>query len=317
MALLDQAATSHLSPRQQALVRLRGFDSNVLARWLCLLPAFLTLLVWVYWPLAESFRLSFYEWNMLPTVAPEWVGFDNYLRLLQLPEMKKAAWNTVLYTFGLIPLTVGLPLVVALAARGVGERAGAIYRALIFIPMIIAPVVVAIVWRWLLSPDHGIINEVITSLGFSPIRFLQDRNTALWAILFITGWKLLGFSTLVIAAAMTSIDPALFEAARLEGASASKVALHIIIPLISPVLLLLTMLTMLHGAQWSFVYINVLTHGGPLQSTTNLYFLLYDYGFSNFAVGWSTAAGMISFAIYGIIALVCLRLMKRYAIYES
>ena len=236
---------------------------------------------------------------------------------MQLPEMKKAAWNTVLYTFGLIPLTVGLSFVVALAARGVGERAAAVYRSLIFVPMIIAPVVVAIVWRWLLSPDHGIVNDVITSLGFPAERFLQDRNTALWAILFITGWKLLGFSTLVIAAAMTSIDPALFEAARLEGASARRIAWHIILPLISPVLLLLTMLTMLHGAQWSFVYINVLTHGGPLHSTTNLYFLLYDYSFGNFAVGWSTAAGMISFAIYGIVAVVCLRLMKRYAIYES
>jgi multiple sugar transport system permease protein len=76
-------------------------------------------------------------------------------------------------------------------------------------------------------------------------------------------------------------------------------------------------LTLLHGAQWSFIYINVLTQGGPLQATTNLYYLLWDYGFGNFAIGWSTAAGMILFAVFAVVALVCVRMMNRHAFYEG
>jgi multiple sugar transport system permease protein len=279
---------------------------------LFLAPAFLTLGAWIYWPLIEAFRLSFYEWNLLPTSDPEFVGLENYRNLLALTELRAAAWNTVVYTFGLLPLTVGLPLIVALWTREAVGRAGPIYRALIFIPMIIAPVVVAVVWRWMLNPDHGIVNKMLEAIGFAKVRFLQDPDTAIWTIIFITGWKLVGFSTLLFAAAMTNIDRGLVEAARIDGASESQIAWRVIAPLVTPTTIFLSVLTVLHGAQWSFVYINVLTQGGPLNSTTNLYFLLWEYGFSTFAIGWSTAAGMMLFAVFSVFALIGLKLMGRH-----
>ncbi|MFI5012661.1 MAG: carbohydrate ABC transporter permease [Hyphomicrobiales bacterium] len=158
---------------------------------------------------------------------------------------------------------------------------------------------------------------MLRGLGLHAAAFLQDPRLALWTILFITGWKLIGFSALLYAAAIANIDQSLVEAARLDGATEWQLSLRIIIPLLSPLILFLTMLTLLHGAQWSFVYINVLTQGGPLLATTNLYYLLWDYGFSDFAIGWSTAAGMILFAAYALVAIFAFRLMNRYAIYES
>ena len=279
---------------------------------LFLAPAFGTLALWVYWPLIETFRLSFYEWNLLPTVDPVFVGWDNYRNLLALAEMRTAAWNTVIYTFGLLPLTVALPLLIALATREAVGRAGAVYRAMIFVPMIIAPVVVAVIWRWLLNPDHGIVNKLLTAVGLPAVRFLQDPDTAIWTIIFITGWKLMGFSALLFSAAMTGIDRSLIEAARIDGASEGQISRKIIIPLVTPTLLFLSMLTVLHGAQWSFVYINVLTQGGPRQSTTNLYYLLWEYGFSSFAIGWSTAAGVLLFAAFSLFAAIGLRVMMRH-----
>jgi multiple sugar transport system permease protein len=278
---------------------------------LFLAPAFITLGLWIYWPLIEAFRLSFYEWNLLPTSEPEFVGLANYRNLLALTELRAAAWNTVVYTFGLLPLTVGLPLLVALMTREAVGRAGAVYRALIFVPMMIAPVVVAVVWRWLLNPDHGIINKLLVGLGFSKIRFLQDADTAIWTIIFITGWKLVGFSTLLFASAMTNIDRSLIEAARIDGASEGQIARRVIVPLVMPTTIFLGVLTVLHGAQWSFVYVNVLTQGGPLNSTTNLYYLLWEYGFGTFAIGWSTAAGILLFAVFSVFAVAGLKLMNR------
>jgi multiple sugar transport system permease protein len=280
-------------------------------------PAMAVLFVWTYWPLIEAFRLSFYEWNLLPTAPKQFVGLDNYERILSLAELRRAAINTVYYTVGLWPMTVALPLAIALMTRSIGGRASVIYRALIFTPMVMAPVVVAIIWRWLLNPDHGLVNHALMTLGFDAVRFLQNPSTALPTILFITGWKLVGFSALLFAAGIVNIDRSSIEAARLDGASDWQISRYVIIPLLSPVILFLSMLTVLHGAQWSFVYINVLTQGGPRQSTTNLFYLLWDYGFGTFAIGWSTAAGMLLFAVFGVLAVVCLRLMNRHAVHES
>lgn len=278
---------------------------------LLLAPAFATLGAWIYWPLVEAFRLSFYEWNLLPTAEPLFVGLDNYRNLLALAELRIAAWNTVVYTLGLLPLTVGLPLLIALLTREAVGRTGAFYRAVIFVPMMIAPVVVAVVWRWLLNPDHGIVNKLLLAVGLPAVRFLQDADTAIWTIIFITGWKLVGFSTLLLAAAMTSIESSLIEAARIDGAGEAQIARRIVVPLVAPTTIFLTVLTVLHGAQWSFVYVNVLTQGGPRNATTNLYYLLWEYGFSTFAIGWSTAAGMLLFAAFAVFAAIGLRAMQR------
>ncbi|NQV80962.1 MAG: sugar ABC transporter permease [Alphaproteobacteria bacterium] len=284
---------------------------------LFLAPSLITLGVWIYLPLFESFWLSFFEWNMLPTSPKVFVGLDNYARLLALPEVGNATLNTVYYTLGLLPLTVLLPLVVALTTQRLQGPFRNLYRATIFLPLIMAPVVVAVIWRWLLNPEFGLINKAITSLGFTKVQFLNDPDIALWVILFLTGWKLIGFSTLVFSAAITQVDKALTEAARMDGAGDLRLSIDIILPLISPAIFFISLLTILHGAQWSFAYINVLTQGGPLQSTTNLFYLMYEYGFGNFAVGWSTASGVLLFIGFGLIAIVCLRLMQRYATYVN
>lgn len=303
-------APSAISHGRQVPARIRSLRE---IGWplLFLAPAFVTLGIWIYWPLVEAARLSLYEWNLLPTQDPVFVGLDNYRHLLALPEMRTAAWNTVVYTVALLPLTVGLPLVVALLTREALGRMGAVYRALIFVPMVIAPVVVAIVWRWLLNPDHGIVNAILVATGAAPVRFLQETGTALASIVFITGWKLVGFSTLLFAAAMSSVDKSLIEAARIDGATEGQIARRIIIPLVRPTTVVLTVLTVLHGAQWTFVYINVLTRGGPRYATTNLYYVLWDYGFGSFAIGWSTAAGMLLFAAFALVALVGIRSIDR------
>jgi len=280
-------------------------------------PAMLTLAVWVYYPLLETAWLSFFEWNMMPGATKTFVGFENYERLLSLPEMPKATLNTIYYTLGLLPLTVALPLAVAMLSQNLQGPWRNVYRAAIFLPMIMAPVVIAVIWRWLLNAEYGLINVILNSLGFGKVQFLNNPDTALWTILFMTGWKLVGFSTLVFAAAITQIDKSMTEAARMDGASEWRVAIDIVIPLISPSVLFIAMLTVLHGAQWSFAYINVLTKGGPLLATTNLFYLLYEYGFANFAVGWSAAAGMVLFLGFGAIAILCGRVLQRHAFHQG
>ena len=305
-------SASSISHRTLPRVRLR-----VAEPWLYLAPALAVLVIWTYVPLLQAFELSFYQWNMLPRSQPRYVGLDNYVNLLTLPDMQQAAINTVLYTIGLLPLSVGLPLVVALLTARLSGLLRNLYRALIFVPMIVAPIVAAIVWRWLLNEDHGLVNAWLDGMGIGTVGFLRDPDVALWTLVWITGWKLLGFSTLLFAAADSAINPSYIEAARMDGASPWQIVRDIRLPLLSPTILLLTMMTILFGAQWSFVYINALTGGGPLRSTTNVYFVMWEYGFKTMAAGWSTAAGVLVFAVFGVIAIACLALMKRLAVYDE
>jgi len=285
--------------------------------WLYLAPALILLMVWTYVPLAETSRLSFYQWNMLPTSPQRFVGLANYHRLLALPEMRNALWNTLYYTIGLFPMSVIIPLFVAIWTQDLGGRARTIYRAMIFVPMIIAPVVAAILWRWLLNEDQGLLTLALDGLGLGRIGFLTDPLYALPTLTWITGWKLIGFSTLLFSAANAGINPSYIEAARIDGASRWRIICDIRLPLLSPTILLLSMMTVLFGAQWSFAYINVLTNGGPLKSTTNIFYLLWEYGFQTLSVGWSSAAGMIAFAGFAVLAALCMWLTKRFAFYDN
>lgn len=285
--------------------------------YLYLLPALITVGIWVYLPLAQTIGLSFYQWNLLPTTPKLWVGLENYQALLGLPELKRALFNTLVYIVGTLPMSVLLPLVVALLTENIRGRAKNLYRVLIFLPMIMAPVIVSVVWRWLLAPSQGLLSETLQHLGLGVPNFFRDPKWAIWTIIFITGWKLIGFSTILFSAAIAGIDRRYLEAARLDGATEWQVARYITLPLVSPTTLFLVMLTVLLGAQWSFAYINVITQGGPLGSTTNIYFLLWQYGFSSFNIGWGSAAAVLLLLGFGLIAFVGLRLMNRYSFYDS
>ncbi|GAA3104853.1 sugar ABC transporter permease [Rhizobium viscosum] len=306
-------ATAKMASMQSEMTR----GQFTIAPWLYLAPALILLMVWTYIPLAETFRLSFYQWNMLPTSPQRFVGLTNYQRLLALPEMRNALWNTLYYTIGLFPMSVIIPLFVAIWTQDLGGRARTIYRAMIFVPMIIAPVVAAILWRWLLNEDQGFVTLALEGLGLGRIGFLTDPLYALPTLTWITGWKLIGFSTLLFSAANAGINPSYIEAARIDGASRWRIIRDIRLPLLSPTILLLSMMTVLFGAQWSFAYINVLTNGGPLKSTTNIFYLLWEYGFQTLSAGWSSAAGMIAFAGFAVLAAICMWLTKRFAFYDN
>lgn len=306
-----------LGSHAQTLPRPRRRVVWRLSPWLYILPATLTFLIWVYEPLGRAIWLSFFDWNMLPTSPQTYVGWDNYRNILALDKLWQASVNTGVSIVGLWPLAVLLPLAVAIYTEDLPARARNLYRALILVPMIIAPVVAATVWRWLLDPAHGVVNLGLQAIGFSPIDFLNDPHYAMATIIFITGWKLMGFSTLIFAAANANINPSLIEAARMDGASRWAIVRDIRLPLLSSNVLFLTTMTILLGAQWSFAYINVLTQGGPLGATTNLYYLLWDFGFSSLSVGWASAAAVLLFAGFGAVAFVLLRLTDRYAFHDN
>ncbi|WP_349828075.1 carbohydrate ABC transporter permease [Brevibacterium litoralis] len=287
------------------------------APYLYLLPALSMLILWTYWPLAQTFSLSTYDWNMLPTSPKEFVGAQNFVDVVTLPEMQQAVWNTVLYTVAFAVFSLGLPLLIALLSQHVRGRWKTFYQAMIFVPFLLTPVASAAVWRWLFAPNGGTIPQVVGFFGGDLGNVFRDPTMELWAIVLMVGWQMLGFGVLVVSAGMAGISPEYGQAASLDGAGTWTVIRWIILPLLSPTLVFLGLMTVLLAAQWTYPLIDVLTQGGPSNGTTNIYYLLYQFGFRNFDSGLSSAAGVLLFLVFGAIAVLYLRLTRKFAFYED
>lgn len=285
--------------------------------YLYLLPALIGVIVWVYAPIVRTARLSTVQWNLLPTTPQRPVGLDNYRDVLELPEMRSAVWNTILYTVGLLPFSVIIPLAVALLITELGGRLRNVYRVLIFLPVLMAPVVVAVVWRWILNPSQGVLASWLGAVGIGSPDWLRDGSLALWTITGITGWKLIGFSVLIFAAGVAGLNADVQDAARIDGATRWQTIRYVTLPLLSPTTMFMVLLTLLLSAQWTFPLVNVLTQGGPLDSTTNVYYLLWHFGFRNFNVGFSSAAAVLFFVAFGAIALFCVRIIDRFSFHDT
>lgn len=283
-----------------------------IAPYLYLAPGLALLAVWVYRPLLEAGQLAFYSWNLLPTTPMEPVGLGNFRRLLGAPEFGASIGRTVVLVLGLLPFTIGLPVLVALLARRVRGRAATVYQALVFAPLLVAPVASAAVWQWLLDPRAGAVNQLLGTT----VNWLQEPGPAQLAIIVITGWHVLGFAVLVVAAGLAGIGGDHADAAALDGATPGQTTRWITLPLLSPTLVFLLLATVLLAAQWSFPLIDTLTRGGPAGATTNVYYLLWDYGFGTFDAGLGAAAGLLFFAGFGLLAAGLVALAERVSFHD-
>jgi len=288
-----------------------------IAPYLYVLPALLLLGVWVYRPLIQTFELSFYNWNLLPTQPLTPAGISNYTSIVTSPELRQAVINTLIYIGAFLVFSVVLPIAVALLSRQVGGRAKTIYQAIIFVPFLVTPVAAAAVWRWLLSSPGGAIPTVLQHFGVDIGDVLRSPSGAIWAIIVIVGWQLLGFGVLVVSAGIAGINPDYAHAASVDGAHGWTILRRITLPLLSPTIVFLLLMTILLAAQWTYPMIDILTQGGPSDSTTNVYYLLYQIGFQNFDAGTAGAAGTLFFIVFGLIALGLVTLSDRLSFYDN
>ncbi|MEU4013706.1 sugar ABC transporter permease [Microbacterium sp. NPDC028030] len=294
----------------------RRIRPGALVPYLYILPGVFFLVMWTYSPLVQTFSLSFYDWNLLPTSPKTFVGIDNYTEVVQLPELQTAIVNTVVYIAAFLVFSLVLPIVIALVSRQVQGRARTIYQALIFVPFLITPVATSAVWRWLFA-EQGALPTVLAHLGIDMPNVFRDPSIAIWAVIVIVGWQMLGFGVLVVAAGFAGISPDYAQAASLDGAGFARITRKITMPLLSPTIVFLALMTILLAAQWTYPIIDLLTQGGPSNSTTNIYYLLYQFGFQNFDAGISSAAGVIFFLGFGLIALLFLELQDRLSFYDN
>lgn len=287
--------------------------------WLYLLPTIVLITFWLVKPLIQTLMYTFCDWNMLPGTTPEFVGLQNFYDLFHTPEFGLAIKNTFYYILMMIPFAVIIPLLIAALIQNLSVKSQQIYRVLIFFPMIMPPVATGTVFQWLLHQTNGVVNHVLLSLGIieNGINFFMAEEWAKFVVAFISGWKMIGFATLMFSASIGNINPEYYEAAKLDGSGGVRRFLDVTIPLLSPTVMLMLMMSVLFASQWTFTNIDVLTQGGPYGTSTNIYYVIYKYAFGNSNVGLSAAASLVFLVIFGIIALLLQTISNKLAFYDN
>lgn len=291
------------------IFRNRRVRRETLISWLFVAPALLMYAVFVLLPLFLSFFYSFFRWNGVGPMT--WVGPKNYIDVFQVPYLLGSIFNAfkLIVWFSFVP--VGLGLVVASVINRIATgRLGSVTRTVLFLPQVIPLVAAGIIWGWLLALP-GLINEILNAIGLSSITraWLGDFNWALPSVGVIGIWVLLGFCTVLLLTGMSKIDPALYESARMDGASWFREFTNITVPLLKQEIGVCLTVTVINALA-AFDIIWVSTAGGPGNATSVPGIQIYILAFTQRSVGMASALAVMLTVLVLVIILPIQRLSR-------
>jgi multiple sugar transport system permease protein len=285
------------------------------AAWAFVAPALIVIAVFFFLPVLAGFALSFTDFDIYALADIDnlrFVGFANYLELLRTPLFWKALGNTLYFVGVGVPLSIAASLGAALLLNSKLARFRPFFRVALFAPVVTTLVAVAIVWRYLLHTRSGLINYGLESLGLTPVDWLGDPHWAMPAIILFAVWKNFGFNMVIFLAALQTIPEELYEAARIEGATAPQQLRFITLPALAPTLVLVGTLTMA-GYFQLFAEPYVMTQGGPLQSTTSVLYFMYEEGFKWWNLGSASAVAFLLFLLIFAVTMVQSFVFRRWS----
>ncbi|MBC9822636.1 carbohydrate ABC transporter permease [Terrabacter sp. MAHUQ-38] len=269
-------------------------NTRRLAPYLFLLPNMLIFAVFTIWPALNGFNLSFYDSSNGRTFKP--VGTGNYSAILSDEEFWAVVRHTLVYTVGFVLISTVLAMALALMINAQRRGRGAISAAY-FLPIVISPVVVGIVWRAAFDRERGMVNQGLSAVGLGEPGWLVEPSLAMVAIIVVGTWIHLGFYAMILMSGLQSIDGSLYEAARIDGTTTWQAIRLITMPLLRPTLMVVVILATIAGFQ-SFDFIFTLTGGGPVSATTLMVQYIYENGFSYpIEYGLASAAAVILFVV--------------------
>ncbi|HVW94287.1 MAG TPA: sugar ABC transporter permease [Devosia sp.] len=272
-----------------------------------LLPSLLIILVFVVYPIVQSLWMSLNDWSMFQVVH-RFLGLANYVELLHDRRFWNALANTVVFTVVTVPVQIAIGLL--LAIRLMRSSWWTVFlRSVFFFPVISSFATMAIVWRFLLSADVGPTAAWMRSLGIAPIDALHTPNLALPAIILVSLWKNVGFTMVILLAALQDVPESLNEAAVLDGAGAWGRFIHVTLPSLRQALLFASVIAVIVSLQ-VFDQVYVMTRGGPLFRTETLVTYMYEQGFAEYRSGYAAAIAWVLFILIMLLSVLQLRIFR-------
>ncbi|OOG46283.1 sugar ABC transporter permease [Rhodanobacter sp. C06] len=283
------------------------------AAWLFLAPALLVLGVFFLIPVLGALVLSFTDYDLYALADLHnlrFVALGNYWALLHRPAFWAALGHTFYFVAVGVPLSLAASLGAALLLHSRLARCKAFFRTALFAPVVTTAVAMAVVWRYLFNTRYGWANHLLGMLGIHPVDWLGDPHWAMPTIILFAVWKNFGYNMIILLAGLQAIPVELYEAARIDGASAWRQFRHVSLPLLGPTLLMVAILTV-SGYFQLFAEPYVMTEGGPLESTTSVLYLMYEDGFQWWNLGVASAEAFVLFLVMFAVTAAMLRLSSR------
>ena len=283
----------------------------------CVLPALIFLAVFTYYPIGKLVQISFTDWNLL---NPTWqyVGLENWKWLFcgsGTRHLLNSLRVTVLYSIGELAITLVGGLIFALIFNRM-TRAFSVMRAVVFVPHYVAMSSAAVVFLWILNTDTGILNYLLERVGLPAVDWLGSRSTALISVLMLTGWRAVGYGMMIYLSAMIGISKDYYEAASLDGATASQKFWRITLPLLSPTTLFLFVTTFISSMK-VFQSVDILTQGGPYRSTEVFVYKIYLYAMEDFRMDRASVIAIAFFALLLAVTALTFKVSQSSVHYDS
>ncbi|WP_327640887.1 sugar ABC transporter permease [Kribbella sp. NBC_00482] len=268
-------------------------------------PATLGFVVFYIWPTLRGAYLSFTEYSLLS--APKFNGLANYERMVQ----DSFFWNALGVTVEYVVINIGVQTVLAVGIAMLMYRLtkSITVRAIILAPYLVANVVVALVWYWMLDVQVGVVQTFLGWVGIDPVAFFGDSHWAIPTVAGINVWRHMGYTALLVFAGLQTIPKYVYEAAEVDGSTEWKTFWRITLPLLRPVLVMVLVVTMI-GSFQIFDTVAVTTQGGPINATRVIYYYIYERAFTRFDFGYASAMALVLFAILAVVSLLQLRLLR-------
>lgn len=253
-------------------------------------------------PLILALILSFADWNFISGWENiKFVGIDNYLKLPSDPIFIDSLINTIIYAIVLVPVSIFIALVFAVILNDNVYGKG-ILRLAYYLPNVSSMVAVSIVWMVLFLPSYGPINQFLMSIGIeNPPRWLNGSSTSLLSIIIVGVWQSIGYNIIIVLAGLQGISKSLYESAEIDGANAVQKFFYITIPSLSSTMFFLTMISIIRSFQ-VFTPVQVMTSGGPGNSSSVLVYYIYTTAFRHSNIGYASAMSWVLFALVFVFA---------------
>lgn len=283
-------------------------DSDNFQYKLLILPALIGTLIFIVIPVVFSFGLSFCEWDLLSDVR--FAGLKNYFELLTSPNFALILKNTFVFAISVTLIAVVIPIILA-AVLNNKIRGSEFFKTAYFLPFITPMIVIAIIWEWIFDPNFGLLNYLLKA----HINWLYDTKTALFALIIVSAWKLIGYNMVILLSGFSTISQNIYESAKIDGASPLNTFFKITLPLLSPTIFFVVIITTISSFQ-VFDLIYLMTQGGPMDSTNVLVYWIYKNAFEFFNIGAASAGAYILFVIVFVLTVIQWNIRKKWVFSE-
>ena len=284
------------------------FNHQSVYAWLFIVPQLLVTLVFFIWPAVSALLQSFFYSDAFG-LQQHFAGFSNFSDLFRDTTYIKTIWVTVVIALSVTFITMSLGLFIAILVNNRRKTQG-IYKSLLIWPYAVAPAVAAILWRFLCHPTLGWLTDILHSCGIH-FDYTNNANQALLVIILTASWQQFSYNFLFYFAAVKAVPQSLIDAAIIDGATVWQRFWQITLPLLSPTTFFLLIMNLIYGFFDTFGIIQVMTHGGPGTSTTNLIYKVYKDGFEGMDLGSSSAQSVLLMVLVVAVSLIQFKYLEK------